>query len=88
MTKKAKKSEVAVKAQELVVVKNKTVNVDDVRVMCQKIGDSLSDNYSRTADIKAAQAAVGAYATAIAAVKAQLIYKKMTGSPSQIEFFE
>ena len=85
MKKQVKKSELA----ELVVINaEQTVSVDDVRIMCQKIGDKLTKTYNKTADIKAAQAAVSAYGTAIAAVKAQLIYKKMTSSPSRIEFFE
>lgn len=85
MKKQLKKSELS----ELVVVNaEQTVTVDDVRLMCQKIGDKLTKTYNKTADIKAAQAAVSAYATAINAVKAQLIYKKMTSSPSRIEFFE
>ena len=85
MKKQVKKQEVA----ELVVINSeKTVTVDDVRIACQKIGDKLTKTYNKTADIKAAQAAVSAYATAINAVKAQLIYKKMTSSPARIEFFE
>ena len=84
MKKQVKKQEVA----DLVVINAETVTVDDVRIMCQKIGDKLSKTYIKTADIKAAQAAVSAYATAINAVKAQLIYKKMTSSPSRIDFFE
>lgn len=66
----------------------KTITVDDVRKMCQKIGDSLSGTYANTGDIKAAAGAISAYGTAIGAVKAQLIYKKMTSSPARIEFFE
>jgi len=66
----------------------KTTTVDDVRKMCQSIGDSLSGTYANTGDIKAAAGAISAYGTAIGAVKAQLIYKKMTSSPARIEFFE
>lgn len=84
MKKQVKKQEVT----ELVVINTETVTVDDVRIACQKIGDKLTKTYNKTADIKAAQAAVSAYATAINAVKAQLIYKKMTSSPGKIEFFE
>lgn len=85
MKKKAKELDLA----ELVIISiEQTVTVDDVRIMCQKIGDKLTKTYNKTADIKAAQAAVSAYATAINAVKAQLIYKKMTSSPARIEFFE
>ena len=84
MKKQVKKQEVL----ELVIINTETVTVDDVRIACQKIGDKLTKTYNKTADIKAAQAAVSAYATAINAVKAQLIYKKMTSSPARIEFFE
>jgi hypothetical protein len=84
MKKQVKKQEVL----ELVIINTETVTVDDVRIACQKIGDKLTKTYNKTADIKAAQAAVSAYATAINAVKAQLIYKKMTSSPGKIEFFE
>jgi|LakMenE01Jun11ns_1017448.scaffolds.fasta_scaffold9945613_8 hypothetical protein len=85
MKKQVKKQEVA----ELIVVNSiETVTVDDVRIVCQKIGDKLTKTYNKTADIKAAQAAISAYGTAIHAVKAQLIYKKMTSTPSKIEFFE
>ena len=84
MKKQVKKQEVL----ELVLINTETVTVDDVRIACQKIGDKLTKTYNKTADIKAAQAAVSAYATAINAVKAQLIYKKMTSSPARIDFFE
>jgi hypothetical protein len=68
--------------------KTKTVKVDDVRVVCQHIGDSLCDKYDETQDLKSAQGAISAYAAAISAMKAQLIYKKSTGSPGRIDFFE
>jgi hypothetical protein len=68
--------------------KTKTENVDDVRVACQHIGDSLCNKYDKTQDLKSAQGAVSAYAVAISAMKAQLIYKKMTASPTRIKFFE
>jgi len=75
----------------LVVVQpviTKTINVNDVRMMCQHIGDNLSKTYNKTGDLKAAAGAVSAYGTAIAAVKAQLIYKKMTSNPARIQFLE
>jgi hypothetical protein len=70
------------------IKKKKTNNVDDVRVACQQIGDSLHDKYDDTQDLKSAQGAVSAYAAAISAMKAQLIYKKMTSTPGRIAFFE
>jgi hypothetical protein len=39
-------------------------------------------------DLKAAETALKAYNGAISAAKAHLIYKKLTGKPGQIDFFE
>tara|TARA_R110000787_G_scaffold90130_5_gene190610 strand:- start:808 stop:1020 length:213 start_codon:yes stop_codon:yes gene_type:complete len=66
----------------------KTIKVSDVRKNLQDIGDKTSKLYNETDDLKAAQTAISAYGGAISAAKAQLIYKKMTGKPGQIEFFE
>lgn len=88
MTKKKKSIELVSGVVLVKEVVTKTVTVNDIRKTCQHIGDSLTDNYNKTQDMKAAAAAVSAYGTAIAAVKAQLIYKKMTGAPGQIAFLE
>lgn len=66
----------------------KTVTVVDVREACQDIGDKLKDNFDKTKDFKAAEGAVRAYSTAISAAKAQLVYKKLTGTPIEIEFLK
>jgi len=58
----------------------KTVTLDDIRNVCQNMGDQLKDNFDETGDIKVASTAISAYSTAINAVKTQLIYKKLTGS--------
>lgn len=68
--------------------KNKTINIDDVREACQEIGDSVKDTFDKTKDLKAAQTAVSAYGTAISAAKTQLIYKKLTGTPAEIDFLK
>lgn len=68
--------------------KNKTISIDDVRIACQEIGDSVKDTFDKTKDLKAAQAAVSAYSTAISAAKTQLIYKKLTGAPAEIDFLK
>lgn len=62
----------------------KTVTIDDVRVACQDMGDKLKNSFDYSGDIKVATAAVSAYATAISAVKTQLIYKKLTGIPTDM----
>lgn len=68
--------------------KTKTVDINDVRETCQQIGDKLKDTFDKTADLKVAQGAVSAYGTAISAAKTQLIYKKLTGLPIDIEFLK
>ena len=66
----------------------KTETSIDVRKTCQRMGDSLSDQYHKNKDIKAAQTAIQAYSIAIKVACAQLVYKKLTTSPGRISFFE
>ena len=68
--------------------KTKTVTINDVREACQSIGDKVNDTFKATGDLKAAQSAISAYSTAISAAKAQLIYKKLTGTPAEMAFFK
>ncbi len=68
--------------------KTKTVTINDVRQACQSIGDKVNDTFNATGDLKAAQSAISAYSTAISAAKAQLIYKKLTGTPAEMSFFK
>lgn len=52
------------------------------------MGDQLNNMYQKNKDLKVAALALVGYKTAISAAKAQVIYKKLTGSPETIEFFE
>lgn len=70
------------------MAKTKTVDINDVREQCQSIGDKLKDKFDKTEDLKVAQRAVSAYATAISAAKTQLVYKKLTGTPIEIDFLK
>lgn len=70
------------------MAKTKTVDVNDVRETCQQIGDKLKDNFDKTEDLKVAQGSISAYRTALAASKAQLVYKKLTGMPMEIDFLK
>lgn len=69
-------------------MKIKTMNVTDVIKVTQKMGDQLANQYNENKDLKVAQMSLSAYKTAISGAKAQVIYKKMTGNPQRIEFFE
>lgn len=66
----------------------KTINVTDVINVTREMGDSLSTMYYANKDLKVAGLALSGYKTAIGAAKAQLIYKKLTGSPERVAFFE
>jgi hypothetical protein len=66
----------------------KTINVTDVINVTRDMGDSLATMYYSNKDLKVAGLALSGYKTAIGAAKAQIIYKKLTGSPETIEFFE
>lgn len=66
----------------------KTMNVSDVISVTQEMGDSLASQYHKTKDLKVASISLSAYKTAINGAKAQVVYKKLTGSPERIKFFE
>jgi len=68
--------------------KIKTVDVTGVIAVTQEMGDKLATSYHETEDLKVAQTSLSAYKTAIGGAKAQLTYKKLTGSPKEIPFFE
>lgn len=65
-----------------------TNNITDVLKAVQGIGDTLNEGFNDTKDLKMAQGAVQAYSAAINAAKTQLIYKKLTGTPMEIEFLK
>lgn len=83
---KIKKPELELVVENEPVVR--TITDNDVRMVCQSMGDSLSTRYASTGDIKDATAAISAYGAAINIVKIQLLYKKMMNSPARIDFFE
>lgn len=68
--------------------KIKTNGVSDVIAVTQKIGDTMATKFEDSNDLKVAQISLSAYKTAIGAAKAQVIYKKLTGNPSRVKFFE
>jgi hypothetical protein len=68
--------------------KIKTINVTDVIKVTQEIGDVLTNQYYSSKDLKVAQGALSAYSVAISAAKTQLIYKKITGTPVEIDFLK
>jgi hypothetical protein len=84
----------AKKTQQLVVatlkpqVIKQSIGVTDVTNRCKSIGDALDTTFQNTGDFKAAAGAISAYGTAVSAMKALLIYKKLTGTPMEIEFFK
>jgi len=65
-----------------------TNNITDVRKAVQNIGDTLNETFNTTKDLKVAQGAVQAYSVAINAAKTQLIYKKLTGTPGEMDFLK
>jgi hypothetical protein len=68
--------------------KIKSVNVSDVRVQLLNIADATAMLYDSTDDLKAAELALKSYNGAVNAAKVQLMYKKLTGAPSMIDFLE
>jgi len=84
--KKSTKSVVVATLKPQIIIQS--VGVTDLTNKCKAIGDSLDATFQNTGDFKAAAGAISAYGTAVSAMKALLIYKKLTGTPMEIEFFK
>ncbi len=70
------------------VKKVKTETISEVRTQLLTIADSTANVYEETNDLKAAELALKSYNGAVNAAKVQLMYKKLTGAPSTIDFLE
>lgn len=70
------------------VKKIKSVTISDVRMQLLNIADSTAMLYDSTDDLKAAELALKSYNGAVNAAKVQIMYKKLTGAPSMIDFLE
>jgi hypothetical protein len=68
--------------------KVKTETINGVRSQLLNIADSTAVVYEETNDLKAAELALKSYNGAVNAAKVQLMYKKLTGAPSIIDFLE
>jgi hypothetical protein len=66
----------------------KTNGVTDIINVTRDMGDQLNNMFQKNKDLKVAALALSGYKAAIQAAKAQVIYKKLTGSPESIEFLE
>ena len=65
-----------------------TKNVEDVINNSNNLGDQLNNMFQLNKDLKVAALAYVGYKTAVSAAKELIKYKKLTGSPERIEFFE
>ena len=70
------------------VRKIKTQTISEVRTQLLIIADSTANVYEETNDLKAAELALKSYNGAVNAAKVHLMYKKLTGAPSVIDFLE
>jgi len=68
--------------------KKQTDNVSEVRNQLLNIADKTAMIFENTDDLKAAELALKSYNGAVNAAKVQIIYKKLTGAPSMIDFLE
>ena len=68
--------------------KKQTDNISEVRYQLLNIADKTAMIFENTDDLKAAELALKSYNGAVNAAKVQLIYKKLTGAPSIIDFLE
>lgn len=68
--------------------RKQTDKISEVRTQLLNIADSTAAIYEETNDLKAAELALKSYNGAVNAAKIQLMYKKLTGAPSMIDFLE
>jgi hypothetical protein len=66
----------------------KKITVSDVIERMTDVGDTLNKQWEESKDLKVCDLSIKAFSTAISAAKAQLIYKKLTGNPDEIEFLK
>ena len=66
----------------------KKITVSDVIERMTDVGDTLNKQWETSKDLKVCDLSIKAFSTAISAAKAQLIYKKLTGNPDEIEFLK
>jgi hypothetical protein len=62
--------------------------ITQVRAHLISMGDSTRKTHEETDDLKAALVAVKAYSEAIRSSIVQVHYKRLTGTPTKIEFLE
>ncbi len=67
---------------------SKTRNAEDVIKKSNGIGDQFNNMFQSNKDVKVGLAALAGYKVAVSASKELIKYKKLTGSPETIEFFE
>lgn len=65
-----------------------TKNAEDSIKHTNGIGDQFNNMFQSNKDVKVGLAALAGYKVAISAAKELIKYKKLTGSPETIEFFE
>ena len=89
---KAKKTTKTTKTSVVATLKPQIITaefgVTDLAKRSKSIGDNMDATFHATGDFRAASGAVGAYRTVVSAMKSLLVYKKLTGTPMEIEFFK
>jgi hypothetical protein len=66
----------------------KTNGVTDSINNQNQLGDQLNNMFQQSKDLKVVYLAMACYKGAVSAGKELIKYKKLTGSPDSIEFFE
>ena len=68
--------------------KIETNNLSDIARVAHQIGDKLANKFNESEDLKVAQLTFKAYTLVVNVKKTQVIVKKLTGEPKQIEGIE
>ena len=65
---------------------NNSTKADDIRDKMVAVGDITFAEYFRTGDLKNAMTSISAYKVALKCAQTQLIYQRMTGKATDVEF--
>ena len=70
------------------MAKKKVKGAKYIMAQGEKLGDKAAKIFDESDDVKVLQQSIAAYSLATKTALAQIQYKKLTGTPSKMEFFE
>ena len=67
---------------------SKKSQAEEIIQVTKNMGDNCAKKFKKSEDLGVAKVGLDAYKTAVRTAKAEIMYKRQTGSPKKIKFFE